>query len=102
MTRRLPHWQPERDQRLFTGLFIGVALIMSAVLGLTRGSFDLSASYYNEVAEALPDDAAAMVGNAPAFYYHTGHPAYRLPNEPTKTALPLAATLRKGAGRRRA
>ena len=91
LARRLPHWQPERAKRLFTGLFIGVALIMSAVLGLTRGSFDLSASYYDEVAEALPDDAAAMVGNAPAFYYHTGHPAYSLPNEPIETVLAAAA-----------
>lgn len=91
LAHRLPHWQPERAKRLFTSLFIGVALIMSTVLGLTRGSFDLSASYYAEVAEALPDDAAAMVGNAPAFYYHTGHPAFSLPNEPIATVLAAAA-----------
>lgn len=91
LARRLPHWQPEQAKRLFTGLFIAVALLMSAILGLTRGSFDLTATFYAEVAETLPDGAAAMVGNAPAFYYHTGHPAYSLPNEPLEIVLDAAA-----------
>ena len=91
LARRLPHWQPEQAKRLFTGLFIVVALLMSAILGLTRGSFDLSATFYEEVAAHLPAGAAVMVGNAPAFYYHTGHPAYSLPNEPIETLLSAAA-----------
>ena len=91
LARRLPHWQPERAKRLFTGLFIGVALVMSLVVGLARGSADIVAMLYPEVGTLLPDDAVVMVGNAPGFYYHTGLSAYSIPNEPLETVLAAAA-----------
>ncbi|MCL4869090.1 MAG: hypothetical protein KJ063_08985 [Anaerolineae bacterium] len=91
LAQRLPHWQPERAKRLFTGLFIGVALVMSLALGLTRGSVDAAAQLYPEIAPLLPDGVAVMVGNAPGFYYHTGYPAYSIPNEPIETMLAAAA-----------
>jgi hypothetical protein len=91
LAQRLPHWQPERAKRLFTGLFIGVALIMSLVVGLARGSVDIIAMHYPEVGALLPDDAVVMVGNAPGFYYHTDLPAYSIPNEPLETVLAAAA-----------
>jgi len=90
LAQRLPHWQPARAKRLFTGLFIGVALVMSLALGLTRGSADNPATLYPEVGALLPDEAVVMVGNPPGFYYHTGQSAYSIPNEPLETVLAAA------------
>ena len=91
VAQKLPHWQPERAKRLFTGLFIGVAFVMSLALGLTRGSVDITATFYLDAAALLPDEAVVMVGNAPGFYYQTGLPAYSIPNEPIETVLDAAA-----------
>lgn len=91
LAQRLPHWQPERAKRLFTSLFIGVALVMSLALGLARGSVDMAAMLYPEVGAMLPKEAVVMAGNAPGFYYHTGLPAYSIPNEPLETVLNAAA-----------
>ncbi len=83
IARRLPHWQPERAMRLFTGLFVVTAFIMTAALTFARQEDeDVSTAVYQEMSLQLASDAVVMVGNPPQFHYHTGLQALSIPNEP--------------------
>lgn len=87
---RLPHWRPERAKRIFAGLFVTVGLATSLAIGLIRSPDNYEAVIYPEVGARLPDTAVVMVGDAPAFYFHTGIPAISVPNEPVKVLLQVA------------
>jgi len=87
---KLPHWQPERAKRIFAGLFVGIAFVVSFAVGLMRTSSSQEAALYQEIAAILPDTAVVMVGNAPGFYYHTGLPAISVPNESVEVLLQAA------------
>jgi len=87
---RLPHWQPERAKRIFAGLFIMVAFVTSMTIGLIRDPDNYEAVVYPKVGARLPDTAIVMVGDAPAFYFHTGIPAISVPNEPVNVLLQVA------------
>lgn len=89
---RLPHWQPERAKRIFSALFVVVALVLSLAVGLPRSQQDdTEANVYIRFGAMLPDSAVVMVGNAPGFYYHTGLAAVSVPNEPVEVMLQAAA-----------
>ncbi len=90
VARRLPHWQPARAKKIFSGLFIGVALIMTLYLAQFRLKSDRDASLYNWIGAQVPKNAVVMVGNAPALYYYTGLAAVSVPNEPVNTLLSAA------------
>ena len=79
---KLPHWQPVRAGRLFAGLFVVVAMIMTFSLGLVRTPELSETAVYETIGTHLPPDAVVMSGNAPGFYYHTGFPSVSVPNEP--------------------
>jgi hypothetical protein len=88
---RLPHWQPERAKRIFSALFVMVALVLSLAVGLSRSQQDdTEANVYVRFGAVLPDSAVVMVGNAPGFYYHTGLAAVSVPNEPVEVVLQAA------------
>jgi len=88
---RLPHWQPERAKRIFAGLFVGVAFVISIVIGVMRTPEVGESEIYKEIRAWLPDTAVVMVGNAPGFTYHTGLPSISVPNEPAEILLEAAA-----------
>jgi hypothetical protein len=91
---KLPHWQPERAKRLFSGIFVGIAFVLSLFVGLSRSDTDQLAQIYEEIGEQLPPEAVVMVGDAPGFYYHTGITAVSIPNESLDVLLQAAARYR--------
>ncbi|MEM7331457.1 MAG: glycosyltransferase family 39 protein [Chloroflexota bacterium] len=83
VAKRLPHWQPERAMRLFTGLFVVTAFVMTTALTVARqNEEDVATAVYQEIGTMLPTDSVVMVGNAPHFFFHTGLNAVSIPNEP--------------------
>lgn len=87
---RLPHWQPVRAKRIFAALFVGLAFVISFVIGVVRMPTNDEAEVYAEIGAWLPDTAVVMAGNAPGFYYHTGLPSVSVPNEPAQIVLQAA------------
>jgi hypothetical protein len=80
---RRAHWRPAQAQPRFAALFVALAFVLSFYLGwpqAARGAAEAAA--YRAARELLPPDAVVMVGDAPAFHYHTGLPALSVPNEP--------------------
>ncbi len=88
---RLSHWKPERAGRIFAALFVAVAMLMSVSLGIVRRGELPETAVYEQIGAQLPADAVVMVGNPPGFYYHTGHAAVTVPNEPAHVLLQAAA-----------
>lgn len=88
---RLPHWQPERAGRIFSGLFVAVALLLTLAVALGRADEDVETAVYQQFGALLPSDAVVMAGNAPGFYYHSGRAAVSVPNEPLPIVLDAAA-----------
>lgn len=86
---RLPHWQPQRAKKMFSGMFLTLALIIS--VGTLRTTEDIDPVVVRQIGAALPEKAVIITGNAPGFYYHTGRPSLSVPNEPPDVLLQLAA-----------
>jgi hypothetical protein len=86
---RLPHWQPEKAKKIFSAMFLTLALIIS--VGTIRTDEDVDPEIVKQIGAALPETAVVISGNAPAFYYYTGLPALSVPNEPVDIMLELAA-----------
>jgi 4-amino-4-deoxy-L-arabinose transferase-like glycosyltransferase len=87
---RLSHWQPERARRIFAGLFIAVAFVLSLSVSLPRLSPVEDPELFRQVGAILPKDAVVMIGNAPALNYYTGLASLSVPNEPVLTVLEAA------------
>lgn len=87
---RLPHWQPERAKRIFSGLFILVALILTVFVSQHRLSPDENPEVFVQVGRMVPATSIVMAGNAPALHYFTGLPAVSVPNEPVDVLLQAA------------
>jgi hypothetical protein len=92
---RRAHWRPARAKRVFTGLFVMLALGLTVAVSQVRAATGGEGDVYRRAAALLPADALVMVGNPPAYYYHTGRPALSVPNEPPERL--LAAADRYGA-----
>ncbi len=91
MAARLPHWQPEKSKPLFASMFIVVVFAISLVVSGGQPLRDENAIIYAQVNAVLPPDAIVMSGDAPGFYYHTGHPSIIVPNEPPQILPEIAA-----------
>jgi hypothetical protein len=88
--RRLPHWQPERAKRLFSAMFIVVALGLSIFVSLYRLAPDVDPEEYRRIGRSLPPSAVVMIGDAPALNYYTGLAAVSVPNESPDVLLQAA------------
>lgn len=91
---RLSHWQPGRAKRIFAGLFVSVAFLMSFALGLMRSPDDSESAIYKQIGAVLPSTAVVMAGNAPGFHYHTNLAAVSVPNEPLNVVVEAAGRYR--------
>ena len=89
-TMRWPHPNPEQMKRVYAGLFVAVALVMTTVIGWLRTPERDYVVLFEQVAAMVPETAVVMVGNAPGFYYHTGLSAITIPNEPPDVLLAVA------------
>jgi len=87
---KLPHWQPERAKKIFSGLFILVAVIMTLFLAQSRLKPDIDPELYLQVGEMVSPSSVIMVGNAPALHYYSGLPAISVPNEAVDSVLDAA------------
>jgi len=87
---RLSHWQPERAKRLFSAMFIVVALAVSLFVSQFRLAPDDDPEAYRRIGESVPATAVVMVGNAPALNYYTGLAAVSVPNEAPDVLLQAA------------
>ncbi len=88
--QRLPHWQPQRARRMFAGMFVIIAAILSFI---TSGGHPLrqqEAALVQQISQSLPPDAIVMLPDSPLYYYHTGRPAINVPNEPPGILLQAA------------
>jgi hypothetical protein len=86
---RLPHWQPQKAKKIFSAMFLILALIISAAT--IRTTEDIDPEIVRQIGQVLPETAVVISGNAPAFYYYTGRPSLSVPNEPVDVLLQLAA-----------
>jgi hypothetical protein len=97
--RRLRGWHVRRAWPVFgSGLILLAALLMILALGRAGaldGSWNDRDEGYARIGEWLAEQKASratvMVGDAPGFAWHTGHPAIAVPNEPLDTILDVAA-----------
>jgi hypothetical protein len=94
MAAWLPHWQPERAKRIFSGLFVVIALMVSFAVGQARLEAGDEGRVFGQIAAEIPAGSVVMVGVSPAFYYHTGLPAVSVPNEPIEVVLEAAERYR--------
>jgi hypothetical protein len=87
---RLSHWKPERAKRNFAGLFVVVALVVSVAVSGVGPTSGEDPEIFRHIGGLIPDASVVMAGNAPAFFYHTGHPAISIPNESIEIVLEAA------------
>jgi hypothetical protein len=98
LARRLPGWNAHKAWPVFGAGLVGMALLVTVfalwragVLGGTWNDRDL---HYAQIANRLDAqgeaEAVVMVGDAPAFAWHTGHPAVAIPNDPLDIILFVA------------
>ncbi|MGD2205747.1 MAG: glycosyltransferase family 39 protein [Anaerolineae bacterium] len=96
--RRFPGWQADKAWSVFSvgavAMAVLVTLLALARAGVLDGDWNKRDWGYAEIGQWLDDQGAAeatvMVGNAPGFTWHTGHPAIAVPNEPLDTVLSVA------------
>ncbi|RMH00805.1 MAG: hypothetical protein D6706_03095 [Chloroflexi bacterium] len=79
---RRPHWDPPRAKRNFAALFLGIAFLLSFAVSLRQPLKEDEAAVFRQIGEILPENAVVMIGDPPAFHYHTGLQAVVVPNEP--------------------
>ncbi|MCA9937723.1 MAG: hypothetical protein KC418_03705 [Anaerolineales bacterium] len=87
---RLSHWQPARAKRMFAGMFLLIAAVVSLVTSGVQPLRDKEASIVEQIGRTLPSGTIVMLPDSPMYYYHTGNPAINLPNEPPDTLLQVA------------
>ena len=87
VAKRLKHWQPEKSKPLFAILFIIVVYVITLIVSGTQPLKSEQAEFFKQVGEMMPEGTAVMVGDPPAFHYHTGLPTAVLPNEPPERTI---------------
>ncbi|MBN1658067.1 MAG: hypothetical protein JXA93_06675, partial [Anaerolineae bacterium] len=101
--RRLPGWHAQRTWQIFAATLVATTLIV-AVFALWRagafdGSWNRRDAHYDAIDRWIQsqgiDNPVVMVGDAPAFAWHTGQRAIAVPNEPLDTVVEVA--MRYGA-----
>lgn len=88
--QRRPHWQPQRAKRMFAGMFLLIAAILSFITSGSQPLRHREAALVQQISRTLPPDAIVMLPDAPLYYYHTGRPAISVPNEPPDVLLQAA------------
>ncbi|MEJ2738193.1 MAG: glycosyltransferase family 39 protein, partial [Anaerolineae bacterium] len=96
--RRFRSWHIRKAWSVFSAGLVGLAaLVMVFALwqaGVFSGKWNQRDLEYGELGDWLAEHGAAqaviMVGDAPAFTWHTGHMAIAVPNEPLETILAVA------------
>ena len=91
-------WRLDRAWPAFAGSLIAVALLVTAFAlwrsGVLNGEWNRRQQGYDEIGHWLAargeKEAPVMVGDAPAFAWHTGLPAVAIPNEPPTTIVAVA------------
>ena len=87
---RLPHWQPQRAKRVFAGMFLIIAAILSFITSGGKPLGGKEVALIQQISHTLPPQAIVMVLDAPLYHYHTGNPAINVPNEPPDVLLQAA------------
>lgn len=92
---RRRRWNPRQAQGVFAVATVVAAVALSGHVAVQRLSAwrDADAVYLKVdawLARQGAEDATVMVGNPPAFWYHTGHPAVVVPNGDVDTLLAVA------------
>ncbi len=98
MARRLPGWNARRAWPVFATGLVGMALVVSLFAlwraGVLGGTWNDRGQHYAQIGNQLDaqgaSEAVVMVGDAPAFAWHTGHAAIAIPNNPLDTILVVA------------
>lgn len=93
--RRRRGWRYQQARSVFTAAAVTAAILLSAYIAWQRvtawGRADV---LYDDVDQWLTDRdaprASVMVGNPPAFWFHTHRPAAVIPNEGVETLLQVA------------
>ncbi|MBN1810361.1 MAG: hypothetical protein JXA14_00840, partial [Anaerolineae bacterium] len=96
--RHISGWHAERAWPVFGAGLLGMALIVTLFALFRAGAFDGTwnhrGAHYAEIGRWIEaqgaDDPVVMVGNAPAFAWHTGLRAIAVPNEPLNTVASVA------------
>jgi hypothetical protein len=96
--RRFRGWQVRRAWPVFSaGVVVLAALVTGLALwqaGLFDGTWNRRDEGYAAIDRWLDEtgvgNVVVMVGDAPAFSWHTGHPAIAVPNEPLDTVVAVA------------
>ena len=79
-----------RAKRMFAGMFLLIAAVVSLVTSGVQPLRDKEASIVEQIGRTLPSGTIVMLPDSPMYYYHTGNPAINLPNEPPDTLLQVA------------
>jgi hypothetical protein len=98
IARRRLGWQVQRAWNVFASVFVVLAILITTFAlwraGVLSGAWNERDWGYIEIGNWLDEqgaaDAVVMVGDAPGFTWHTGHPAIAIPNEPWETILGVA------------
>jgi hypothetical protein len=97
--RRFQGWQVRRAWPVFSAGLVGLAALLTILAlwraGVLSGDWNDRDGGYADVGDWLAEqganDAMVMVGDAPGFTWHTGHPAIAVPNDPLDTVVAVAA-----------
>jgi hypothetical protein len=95
---RFRGWHARRAWTVFSTALVGMTVLVTVIAlwraGVINQEWNQRYHSYAQVGDWLSDQGAAgavvMVGNAPAFTWHTGHTAVAIPNEPLETILAVA------------
>jgi hypothetical protein len=96
--RRLHGWHPGRAWPVFGAGMVGLAAIVTGFAlwraGVLTGDWNRRDQTYAVLGAWLAQqgdaEAVVMVGDAPAFTWHTGHMAIAVPNNPLDTVIAVA------------
>lgn len=96
--RRFRGWHTQQAWTVLGSGLVLIALLVTAFAlwwaGAFNGEWNAREWGYAEIGDWLAEQGApqvvVMVGDAPGFAWHTGHPAIAVPNEPVETILTVA------------
>lgn len=99
LARRLRGWQVRTAWPVFSTGLVALAVLLAAFAlwqaGLFSGAWNERGQAYAQLGdwldrEAVAPDVVVMVGDPPAFRWHSGRPAVAIPNDPWDTILAVA------------
>ncbi|MEJ2210651.1 MAG: hypothetical protein P8129_16655, partial [Anaerolineae bacterium] len=96
--RHVRGWHARQAWQVFAVGLVGIVLVVTGLAlwraGIWSGEWNQRDEGYQAIGQWLEAEGAAgatvMVGNAPGFVWHTGHPAVAIPNDPVDIMLAVA------------